>query len=524
MTEPHAAFDWVIRGGRLVDGTGKRAPYRADVGVTGDRISAVGAIREPCPGRVIDASGRVVSPGFIDVHVHGELMLRGSQDQLAPAWQGVTTQLMSPDGFGWAPLPPQQAAALCRYTQFIHGRGELGIDASTVESYLSAFAGQIPINLCPQIPHAAVRVGAMGWDARPATPRELEAMVAAAHQWMAAGASGLCVGLDYQPGAHAHQDELVALARVAAEYGGIYAAHIRKQILGTRGAWEETFDIARRSGAPVHISHEVVSPDTAPLFDRADSDDIDLSFDAYLYPAGMTHLAILLPPEVQAGDLDQMLDRMRQPATRARVLPYLHERLQAHGDPVIGYTRSGRSVGQTLSALARASRITPAEAAYDMILAEDGVEAAILPWRLERAEADAIIERTLSHPRWMAASDGVYDVPLPHPRAYGCFARVLRKYVRERQLLSIEHAVFRLSGFPAQRFGLGDRGRIAAGLAADLVVFDPDTVSDRATWRDPRRHAVGVDWVLVNGQPVIASGAPTGALPGRIVTRSARAV
>jgi N-acyl-D-amino-acid deacylase len=215
-----------------------------------------------------------------------------------------------------------------------------------------------------------------------------------------------------------------------------------------------------------------------------------------------------------------MLARMRQPATRARALLHIRERLRGYGDPLLGYTASGAHCGVTLSAAAEAAQQSPAEMAYDLILSEEGCEAAILPWGVPPSHADAIIERTVRHPRWMAASDGVYNIPHPHPRGYGCFARIIRRFVRESGLLPIEEAVFRLSGFPARRFGLADRGRIAAGMAADVVVMDVDSLSDRATWNDPRRPAVGMRWVLVNGEPVIARGTPTGALPGKVVSRS----
>jgi N-acyl-D-amino-acid deacylase len=511
-------YDRIIQSGTIVDGSGKR-PFVADIGILDGSITAVGDIAAD-GARVINAEGLVVTPGFVDVHVHGELALLGGIDQLAGVTQGVTTILSSPDGFGWAPLHRDDAEALFRYTRFVYGDSEPSFTCETIAGYVSTFAGRIPANLALQIPHCALRVGAMGWAARPATTEELCAMLDGVGEWMDAGAIGLCVGLDYQPSVHADIEELVSLSRLVAERGGIYAAHIRKQALGTQGAWEETCEVARRAGIAVHISHERVDEITAPLLDWAARKEIDLSFDAYLYPAGMTHLAILLPAELKAGTLEEMLARMESPRARARSLPHLRERLAAYGDPLIGHTQSGRYAGMPLSRAAHLARQSPEAFVYDLIRKEEGIEAAILPWETPPIETDAILRRTAQHPAWMAASDGVYNVAHPHPRGYGCYARVLRRFVRQMGVLSLEQAVHRMSGYPAQRFGLSDRGQIAVGRAADLVVLDPERITDRSTWAEPRRSASGIEWVLVNGEPVVANGAPTGALPGRVIGRA----
>jgi N-acyl-D-amino-acid deacylase len=337
---------------------------------------------------------------------------------------------------------------------------------------------------------------------------------------MEAGAGALSIGLDYQPSAHADLRELVALSRLVAEHGGVYAAHIRGQALGRRKAWEETFDIARQANISAHISHERVDAESADLLDRADREGIDVTFDSYLYPAGMTHLAIFLPLDVQAGSLEDMLCRMRDPGVRARSLPRLREKLGTVGNQTVGYTKSGRFIGLTL-AEAAATVGRPWEAfAYDLILEEEGIETWIIPWLASDQESERIVRETATHPRMMVASDGVYNIPHPHPRGYGCFARVLQRFVREGGLLSLEKAIHKMSGQPAQRFGMSDRGRIAEGLAADLVVFDPATMADHATWQEPRAAASGVEWVLVNGVPVVQQGEPTGQLPGRVLQRS----
>jgi N-acyl-D-amino-acid deacylase len=513
-------FDAIIEGGSVIDGTGKRDAFLADVGIIGDRIAAVGKLGEASANRRIDARGKIVSPGFIDVHVHSEIALLGGRDQFAAVRQGVTTQLLAPDGFGWAPLSPELARELWHYTQFGYGDAELSLDWSSAEDYLNLFPGRTPANVYPQVPHCAVRLAAMGWDARPATDEELKAMEKTTREWLEAGAGCLCLGLDYQPSANADLRELVELSKVAASYGAIYAAHVRYQEIGRKKAWEETIEIARQAGIPVHISHERVDDESAELLERIDREGVDLTFESYLYPAGMTHMVLTLPIDVQAGNVTQMLERLEHPLVREKCLPYLRERL-GRCDQIVGYTRSGRFIGLTLKEAAEQEKKLPEEFAYDLVIEEEGVETFVFPWQTPPEENEPTLDRTAIHPRMMIASDGVYNIPHPHPRGHGCFVQFLRKFVRERKLVSLPEAIYKMSGFPAERFGIPARGKIAEGTAADLVVFDPETVADRSTWQEPVQPAVGVEWVLVNGVPVVESGDVTGQLPGRVVRHSA---
>lgn len=520
-------FDCIIQNGSIVDGSGRHPPFRADVAVRGDRIVAVGDLDGAQAETIVDAQNRVVSPGFIDVHVHSEIALLGlgdprtrEQDQFAGARQGITTHLLSPDGFGWAGLAPQAKREMWDYTRFIHGVAELPLNWSSVQDYLAFFDGRTPINVFPQIPHGAVRLNAMGWETRPANRDELATMRRSVDPWMDAGASAICLGLDYQPGANASLHELVVLSQTVARRGGIYAAHTRSQALGRVGAWEETFEIARQAQIPVHISHERVDQETAPLLDTVEQEGLDLTFESYLYPAGMTHLALYLPLSVQAGSLEDMLHRMRDPRVRETSIAHMQARLGSVGDPIVGYTGSGRYVGQTLAQAARSTGQTCAEFAYDLILSEEGIECFTVPWAITGQEREETLQRTALHPRALIASDGVYGIPHPHPRGHGCFVHVLRRYVRELGLLSLQEAIYKMSGFPAQRFGLGDRGQLSPGNAADVVIFDSDTVADRSTWQQPRLSPVGVDRVMVNGEWVIIRGAPTGKLPGRVLRKT----
>ena len=510
-------FDYIIQGGIVVDGTGKRDPFPADVGIFQDEITAIGKLDDAQASRTIDARGKAISPGFIDVHVHSEIALLGGRDQMGSVRQGVTTQLSAPDGFGWAPLPPKQIQELWHYTQFAYGDAELSFNWKRAEDYLSIFPGKIPANLYPQVPHCAVRLEAMGWDPRPATDVELARMEETTREWLEAGAGCLCLGLDYQPSANADLRELVALSKLASSYGAIYAAHIRYREIGRKRAWEETFELAKQSGIPVHISHERVDAESAELLERVDREDIDLTFESYLYPAGMTHLAMMLPLKFQVGSMEQRIETLHRPETREESLPHLRQSLGKDGNQIVGYTASGRYIGMTLAEAAASVNKSWEDFAYDLMIEENGVETFIFPWQTPREEFQTTLDETAVHPRMMIASDGVYNIPHPHPRGSGCFVQYLGRYVRERKLVSLEEAVYKMSGFPAERFGIKDRGRIAKGLAADLVVFDPDTVADRSTWNNPIEPPVGVDWVLVNGVPVVEEGGLTGALPGRVL-------
>ncbi|MCG9131090.1 amidohydrolase family protein [Candidatus Poribacteria bacterium] len=509
-------FDKIISGGNIVDGTGKREPFIADIGIQADQIAAIGDLTKAETSHRISAEGQVVCPGFVDVHVHSEIALLGGRDQFAAVSQGVTTHLAAPDGFGWAPLPPEQAKELWHYTQFAYGDAELTLNWQTLEAYLDMFHGRIPANLYPQVPHCAVRLGVMGWDPRPATNDEKLAMGRITHRWLAEGACSLCLGLDYQPSANADLNELVYLSGIAQAYDAIYAAHIRYRILGRKQAWEETIELAERAGIPVHISHERVDDEVADILERVEKEQIDLTFESYLYPAGMTHLAMMLPMEYQTGAPDDMLAHLENPEVREKSIAHLRGELR-DGSQIVGYNRSGRFIGMTLAEAAKSEGKSNEEFAFDLICEEAAIETFVMPWATSPEENERILNQTASHPRMMIASDGVYNIPHPHPRSYGCFVQYLGKFVRERQLVSLKEAIYKMSGFPAERFRLSDRGRIREGLAADIVVFDPDTVADKSTWFDPVQSPVGVNWVFVNGVSVVEDGTVTGQLPGEVL-------
>jgi N-acyl-D-amino-acid deacylase len=516
-------FDVLIRNGEVIDGSQTGVRRRYDVGITGDRVTAIGALADSSAATEIDAAGGIVAPGFIDVHIHSEIELLGGPHRYAGLLQGVTTQLLAPDGFGWAPLSADEARSLWEATVAIYGPLELEPGWDSPDDYLALFEGNTPANVMPQVPHTAVRLKSMGWDARPATDDELEVMRGLVRRWMEAGATCLCLGLDYQPSAFSDTRELIELSKVAREYDGIYTAHVRYNTVGLEAAWRETMEIGKEAGIPVHISHEWVRDVTAGLLDEAE-EICDLTFESYLYPAGCTHLLNLMPMPYQAGGPDGVRARLSTEEGRAAISSAIADRLRRDYEQgsraIFANTRSGRWVGQDMVSAAEGEDM-PLEAFVLEVFDVEYPEGLMVYRRGDTPEQiDAWVARTFSHPRMMVASDGIYYGPHAHPRGYGCFARALRKGVRELRAVSLEEAIWKMSGFPAERFRIPERGELREGYFADVVVFDPETIADRSTWDEPRLHPVGIDRVLVNGEVVVAGGTPSGALPGRVVRGS----
>ena len=510
-------FDVLIRGGQVISGERDAKSVRTDVGIRGEQVVVVDNLEDASAERVIDARGKVVAPGFIDVHIHSEIALLQERHRYAGLRQGVTTQLAAPDGFGWAPLTGRARQELWDTIAFSTGLDDMGIDTSSIDGYLDSFTGRIPANLVPQVPHCAVRLEAVGWEVRPATRDELEHMKRRVADWMEAGAVSLCLGLDYQPSAFSTTDELVELSKVAAAHGGIYAAHMRYNSLGREGAWLETLEIARRADIPVHVSHEYVDDLSDAVLRGGD----DVSFESYLYPAGCSHLAMVLPIWAQQGGAPGLRERLKDWAFRFEMKNYLQryfELAHAAGERFVFVdTPSGRYVGFEFAEAARQEGLSPAEFALKVLDEEYPYATMIFDRSALRGDWAATIKRTLGHPAMMVASDGVYTSEQGHPRGYACFARVLEWCARDPKLLPLPEVIYKMSGFPAERFRIKNRGFLRPGMAADVVIFDPETVAARATWEQPCLEPEGISLVMVNGAVVIEDARPTGKLPGKVI-------
>ena len=511
-------LDILIAGGDVVDGTGTPRS-RLDVGIVGGKIAAVDRIPDATAGRVIDAKGRIVAPGFIDVHVHSELARLGGSDQFAGVLDGVTTELMSPDGFSWAPLQPDRLREVKDYLQVFYGDPDIGWDWTSVADYLAIFRDRIPNNLVPQAPHLAIKAGAMGWGAEPSSSEQMAAMTNSLVDWLEAGAVGMAAGLEYQPGALSPVDELVALCRVVASAGGVYAPH-------QRGYWSrlargsgESFQIGRESGVKVHISHLAVDDTAAELLDEAQQKGVDVTFDMYPYTAACTHLLMMLPEWAQAGGYASSMRQLTDPPPREQLRAETAERIRERGDIMLSSVEGGEELeGRRLGDLAREARQADVDCLFELLARHAGRALAVYHWP-DSLDGEGLIRRTLAHPLYIGSTDGIYMGTRPHRRGFGTFARIAGEYVRSGAL-TLEQAVRKITGFPAERFSLRDRGLLVAGRAADVTVFDPDGLADLSTWDNGRVSPSGIAHVIVNGEVVVHDGVPTGSLPGKIVGRT----
>ncbi len=514
-------LDILFRNARIVDGSGAPA-YEADLAVEGDRIAAIGRLDGAPAQTVIDARGRVLCPGFIDVHVHSELEILAGR-HTASVRMGVTTEFLAPDGMSFAPLSPEQLAEYRRYLRAIYGDEDVGWYGGGWAGYLERFAGRSRNNVVAQVPHGVVRLAVKGWAQGAAGEGELAAMGRLVREGMEAGAVGLCSGLEYLPAAHADRRELLALCRIVAEYGGVYDTHIRSYSHARDEALAEALAIAQEAGVPLHISHFAGTPAIYAPVEAAMAGGADVSWDAYPYCAGCTMLVYALAPEAAPAGIDALLAALQEPAFRAAVRDRLERRFPP-ADPAYfaGLTRPHNRwmEGRRLREVWQASGKPFVDFVCDLLADEELAPLLILPWPDGPEANEARLRHTLTHPRHMVGTDGIYRGGRAHPRGWGAYPHLLGRYVRERGWLPLEDAVRRATGFPAERFGLRDRGLLRPGLAADLVLFDPETIASRATYESPRQGPVGIEQVLVNGVPVVSGGALTNAIPGRVLRRA----
>jgi len=511
-------FDVLITGGDVVDGTG--APRRRlDVGISGGRVVAVDRLEGSPAARIIDARGLTVAPGFIDVHVHSELARLGGVDQFAGVLDGVTTELMSPDGFSWAPLSPDRLGEVKDYLQVFYGDPDVGWDWTSVAGYLALFTGRIPNHLVPQAPHLAIKVAAMGWKPGPPSDEEARAMRSHLAEWLDAGAVGMAAGLEYQPGALSDVSELVDLCRVVADAGGVYAPHQRGYWNRVASGCRESFEIGRRSGVKVHISHLAIDDSAAGLLDEAQASGVDVTFDMYPYSAACTHLLMMLPEWAQAGGYQATMERITSSSERERLRPETAARIAERGEITLSSVEAGEELeGRSLGRLATESGSEDVDFLFDLLAGHAGRALAVYHWPAS-VDGEAILKRTIAHPLYVGSTDGIYMGSRPHRRGFGTFARIVGEHVRDRTL-TLEQAVRKVTALPAERFALKNRGVIKADMAADITVFDPGALADKSTWENPRVAPSGIAHVLVEGETVVSGGRVTGALPGRIVGRS----
>lgn len=526
-------LDVLIRGGLVIDGSGAAA-FPADVGIRGAAIEAVGRLDGAQAANVIDARGLTVTPGFIDTHAHSDLALLADPQHAPKLRQGVTTEILGQDGLSYAPLSPDNLRFYRTYLAGVYGDPQVAWDGSSVAAFRARFDRTAAVNTVYLVPHGAVRLEVLGMRDAPLVGGHLERARALVAQGLAEGAVGFSTGLSYYPGSYSDTDELVELCRTVAAAGGVYVTHIRTVFRGDRfDPVEEALEIARRSGVALHISHFRTSAANAgrvaelmAKIDAAWAAGLDVSLDTYPYPTGSSTGLYFLPPWAHEGGIDDIVARLADPAERRRIVAAMTPppALGASWDDIVishvGSAANCSLVGLSLSAAARARGAAGAEDLLCDLLAEERLE---VGWRGAPPAADVweTIDRDvmelLERPFYMVGSDAIMVGERPHPRAYGCFPRLLGPLRRRYGRPSLETLVNRMTAVPAARFGLEDRGLVRPGLAADLVVFDPQTISDTATYEDPRRFPQGLEHVLVNGRIAVERGATTGALAGRAI-------
>jgi dihydroorotase/N-acyl-D-amino-acid deacylase len=526
-------FDLLLRGGTIVDGTGNPR-YAGDLGIVGDRITAIGTLAGTVARETLDVRGLIVAPGFIDMLGQSETNVLVDHRLLSKVTQGITTEVTG-EGGSVAPLTDALVADDSAWIQ----RYGVRVDWRDLAGYFAQLErSRSTLNIATFVGATQVRMAVVGKQDRRASPAELARMVALVDTAMQQGALGLSTSLVYAPAIYAPTEELIALARAARRHGGIYATHIRNEGNGIDAALDEAFRIGRDAEIPVEIWHLKTAgqpnwgrmPRVLARIDSARAAGLDVTADQYPYTRSATSLDASIPQWAHSGGTDSLLARLNDPATRARIrtdmmgsIPGVENFYRGAGgaDGILIVSTFADSLrplqGRTLAAIARDRGTDPVETLLDIVAADRGRTGAVYS---SMDEAD--VRAALRH-WWVAvntdaggvAPDGPFSQRSTHPRAYGSFTRILGRYVREEGLLTLEAAVRKMTSLAAQRVGLGNRGLLRPGMFADITVFDAERVIDRATFERPHQLSTGIEFVLVNGQVVLRRGSLTTARPGR---------
>ena len=526
-------FDLLIKNGRIVDGSG-RVAYVADVGIKGDRIVSIGKLSQATATRTIDAQGLVVAPGFIDMLGQSETYVLIDPRAMSKVMMGVTTEITG-EGESIAPINERQ---IKEQEDFLK-RFNLTIDWRTLDEYFKRLDKQgSGVNIGTFVGATQVREYVIGYDDRPPTAQELDQMKKLVAGAMRDGALGLSTSLQYVPARFAKTDELIELAKVAHQYGGIYATHQRSEANTIDASLDEVFEIAQKAQIPVEIWHLKTAykknwgrmPNVLARIKQARDRGLDITADIYPYIAGSTGLSACLPPWAQEGGVDKMMTRLRDPQTRERLKKEISEEQTEWENIYLGSGGPGGVLigsvvnreldslqGKRISEIAAEQKKDPLDAVFDLILADHGQTGAIY-FMMSEADVRAAMQSPLVSfctDSGARATDGPLAGSKSHPRGWGSYPRILGQYVRDEKLLSLEAAIHKMTGAPAARVGLRDRGLIKEGMFADITIFDPAKVIDKATFESPNQYPAGIEYVLVNGKISVDKGQHTSALAGR---------
>ena len=529
------AYDLIVKNGRVVDGSGRHG-FKADVAIKGNRIARIGNLRGAKAKREIDARGQIVAPGFIDMLGQSETFVLIDPRAMSKVMMGVTTEITG-EGESIAPVNDR----ILKEQEDFNRRFNLTVDWRTLDEYFKRLGKQgAGVNLGTFVGATQVREYVIGYDDRRPTPAELEQMKQLVAEAMKDGALGVSTSLQYVPARFAKTDEIVELAKVAHQYGGIYISHQRSEANAIDDSMKEVFEIARRAHIPAEIWHFKTAyqknwgrmPEMLRRIEAARRQGLKITADVYPYVAGSTSLSACLPPWALAGGTDRMIARLKDPATRARLKQEIAADSNAweniylgSGGPsgiLIGSVVNRdleSSQGKRLSEIATAQNKDPLDALFDFIIADRGQTGAIF-FMMSEADMNAALKSPLvsictdSSAR---ATDGPLAGSKSHPRGWGTYPRILGHYVRDLHLMPLELAIHKMTGLPASNVGLKQRGLIREGYFADITIFDPKTVIDRATFEEPNQYPVGINFVIVNGQIEVDNAQRTPALAGRVL-------
>lgn len=530
-----SSFDLVIVNGHIVDGTGSPW-YSGDLGIREGKIAAIGNLSSATRSRTIDAHGMVVAPGFIDMLGQSELTILVDPRLPSKIYQGITTEIT---GEGGSAAPLNDALVAADRESYDHL--QIKADWRTLGEYFARLERQkIGINLATYVGATQVRRMVLRDDDKQPTPEQLEQMKELVRQGMRDGAVGVSTSLEYPPAPYAKTEELIALASEASKFGGIYATHMRNESNAVLPAIDEALRIGREAKIPVEIWHIKVAgkdnwgrmPDVVAKINAARAAGMDISADTYAYPAWYNSFSAFIPPWVHDGGTAKLIARLKDPATRARIRKDMEASSQAWDNEweeikgpesvLIGVVQNPKLLpfqGKTLAEVAKTWNKDPMDALFDFLI-EDNAFTGVAVFGMSEPDVALAVQQpwvSIDNDSSGASPEGILDREHPHPRAYGTFPRILRKYVREEHKLSLEDAIRKMSALPAQRMRLTDRGVLKAGMWADIVVFDPATIRDLATFENPNQLSQGMEYVLVNGSAVIDGGKMTGALPGKVL-------
>lgn len=519
-------LDLLIKNGLIIDGSGSPGFYGA-ITVSGDTLSLHrGDVSqmEKNTRKVLDATGRVVSPGFIDVHAHSALMILSDPNHYAKVHQGVTTELYGIDGNSYAPFRNQRDLDwFITMNSGLEGAPDITADWLTVAEYMNNYDRKVAVNVVYIVGNSPIRISAMGWHDRKPTGKEMKDQKALIREAMEEGAVGISTGLDYPPGSYADTDELVELSKEVTKLGGFYHTHVRYD-LGDQhlDPFKEAIEIGKRSDVPIHITHLMgnwhfkSSQAHLDLVERSRDEGMDVTFDCFPYPYGGTRLIYYLPHWTQDGGPVKLVERIKSTEVRQQIRKEIEHRFE--WDRIwltyFKHSHNKKYEGRSIADICEMRKQGVTDTICDLLVEEN----LRISWHVDNLDPESLPD-FVAHPLQMVGSDALLLGDFPLPMMYGTFPIILARYVKRERKMSLPEAIRKMTSYPAQRLGIPDRGLLRDGMKADIVVFDADNIEALSTRYKPHQPSTGIDYVINNGQIVVDHGTHTNALPGRALRR-----